>query len=152
MGRHVNFFFFLNSWCCYVFVLKWVYLPPCLIHGSFFVAVMPLKRKSSATATTNRVHWLLLSEKEASCTIDSSHSWRCHKHQFTGTKPYPKTVMPTRQLSDTSESEYSNTISSDDSSGSDSLGELLAEEDSYLTGNREQSFYSEAPTSLQISN
>ena len=60
--------------------------------------------------------------------------------------------MPTRQLSDTSESEDSNTISSDDSSGSDSLGELLAEEDSYLTGNREQSFYSEAPTSLQISN
>ena len=60
--------------------------------------------------------------------------------------------MPTRQLSDTSESEDSNTISSDDSSDSDSLGELLAEEATYLTGNRKKSFSSEAPISFQISN
>ena len=60
--------------------------------------------------------------------------------------------MPTRQLSDKSKSEDSNIMSSDDSSDSDSLGELLAQEASYLTGNIEQSFSSEAAISFQISN
>ena len=60
--------------------------------------------------------------------------------------------MPTRQLSDKSKSKDSNIMSSDDSSDSDSLGELLAQEASYLTGNIEQFLSSEAAISFQISN
>ena len=91
---------------------------------------MPPKRKSSYTATattTECTDYCCPKKKHPALSTHPTVDDAIHTNLPEPSRTRKtKQVMPTRQLSDKSKSEDSNIMSSDDSSDSDSLGELLA--------------------------